>query len=119
MRPDRIIIGAENAEAVDVMRELYALYVKSNGDWFVVMDIPSAEMTKCTAKAMLVTKISFMNEIAAICERVGADVNKVRIGIGSDSRIGYSFIYPGVRVRRQLFPERCASIDKDKPEAWF
>lgn len=105
MRPDRVIIGADSENAVEVMRELYAPYVKSSGERFVVMDIASAEMTKYTANAMLATKISFMNEIAGICERVGADVNKVRIGIGSDSRIGYSFIYPGCGYGGSCFPK--------------
>ena len=94
MKPDRIVIGTDNNEAAEVMRELYNVYVR-NTENFILMDIPSAEMTKYTANAMLATKISFMNEISNICERVGADVNKVRLGIGSDSRIGYSFIYPG------------------------
>lgn len=105
MKPDRIIIGADSEDAVEVMRELYSPYVKSSGERFVVMDVSSAEMTKYTANAMLATKISFMNEIAGICERVGADVNKVRIGIGSDSRIGYSFIYPGCGYGGSCFPK--------------
>lgn len=105
MHPDRVVIGADNEEAVEVMRELYAPFVKNSGDRFVVMDIASAEMTKYTANAMLATKISFMNEIAGICERVGADVNKVRLGIGSDSRIGYSFIYPGCGYGGSCFPK--------------
>ena len=94
MKPDRVVIGTDNSAAADVMRELYSVYVR-NTENFILMDIASAEMTKYTANAMLATKISFMNEISNICERVGADVNKVRLGIGSDSRIGYSFIYPG------------------------
>ena len=105
MHPDRVVIGADNEDAVEVMRELYAPFVKSSGERFVVMDIASAEMTKYTANAMLATKISFMNEIASICERVGADVNKVRLGIGSDSRIGYSFIYPGCGYGGSCFPK--------------
>ena len=76
------------------MKELYLPLVRNNEN-IIFMDIASAEMTKYTANAMLATKISFMNEISNICERVGADVNKVRLGIGSDKRIGYSFIYPG------------------------
>lgn len=105
LHPDRVVIGADSEEAVEVMRELYAPFVKSSGERFVVMDISSAEMTKYTANAMLATKISFMNEIAEICERVGADVNKVRLGIGSDSRIGYSFIYPGCGYGGSCFPK--------------
>lgn len=104
MRPDRIVIGVDNESAEEIMRELYRMYVK-NTEHFIVMDIASAEMTKYTANAMLATKISFMNEISNICERVGADVNKVRLGIGSDSRIGYSFIYPGCGYGGSCFPK--------------
>ena len=104
MKPDRIVIGTDNNEAAEVMRELYNIYVR-NTENFILMDIPSAEMTKYTANAMLATKISFMNEISNICERVGADVNKVRLGIGSDSRIGYSFIYPGCGYGGSCFPK--------------
>ena len=111
MRPDRIVIGVENGDAEDVMRELYRTYVK-NTENFIVMDIASAEMTKYTANAMLATKISFMNEIANICERVGADVNKVRLGIGSDSRIGYSFIYPGCGYGGSCFPKDVKALIK-------
>lgn len=104
MKPDRVVIGTDNSEAAEVMRELYGAYVR-NTENFILMDIASAEMTKYTANAMLATKISFMNEISNICERVGADVNKVRMGIGSDSRIGYSFIYPGCGYGGSCFPK--------------
>lgn len=104
MHPDRIIIGADNEEAVEVMKNLYMPYVR-NTENFIIMDIASAEMTKYTANAMLATKISFMNEIANICERVGADVNKVRRGIGSDQRIGYQFINPGCGYGGSCFPK--------------
>lgn len=104
MKPDRVVIGVDNDDALEVMQELYQAHVK-NTENFIIMDIPSAEMTKYTANAMLATKISFMNEIANICERVGADVNKVRRGIGSDSRIGYSFIYPGCGYGGSCFPK--------------
>lgn len=104
MKPDRVVIGVDNSAAADVMRELYGAYVR-NTENFILMDIASAEMTKYTANAMLATKISFMNEISNICERVGADVNKVRLGIGSDSRIGYSFIYPGCGYGGSCFPK--------------
>ncbi|MBR1396887.1 MAG: UDP-glucose/GDP-mannose dehydrogenase family protein [Selenomonadaceae bacterium] len=104
MRPERVIIGADNPEAVDIMRELYRAYVK-NTEHFIVMDIKSAEMTKYAANAMLATKISFMNEISNICDHVGADVNKVRLGIGSDPRIGYNFIYPGCGYGGSCFPK--------------
>ncbi|MGE4268099.1 MAG: UDP-glucose/GDP-mannose dehydrogenase family protein [Deferribacterales bacterium] len=104
MKPDRVVVGADNNEALDVMRELYAPFTV-NHERFIDMDIRSAEMTKYAANAMLATKISFINEISNICEKVGADVNKVRRGIGSDSRIGYSFIYPGCGYGGSCFPK--------------
>lgn len=104
MRPDRIVIGADNEDAAEVMIQLYTPYVR-NTENFIIMDIASAEMTKYTANAMLATKISFMNEISNICEKVGADVNKVRRGIGSDQRIGYSFIYAGCGYGGSCFPK--------------
>ncbi len=104
MRPDRIVIGTDNEAAANVMRELYGVYVL-NTDRFIMMDIESAEMTKYVANAMLATKISFMNEISNICERVGANVNHVRLGIGSDSRIGYNFIYAGCGYGGSCFPK--------------
>ncbi|HOE19358.1 MAG: UDP-glucose/GDP-mannose dehydrogenase family protein [Spirochaetes bacterium] len=111
MRPDRVIIGTDDEEALAVMKELYAPFTHSH-ERFIAMDIRSAEMTKYTANAMLATKISFMNEIANICERVGADVNMVRIGIGSDHRIGYSFIYPGVGYGGSCFPKDVQALIK-------
>lgn len=104
MSPDRIIVGGERAEAIEAMRMLYAPFTLLN-DRFIAMDTRSAEMTKYAANAMLATKISFINEIANICDRVGADVQKVRIGIGSDKRIGYSFIYPGIGYGGSCFPK--------------
>ncbi len=104
MRPDRIVIGADNEEAAEVMCQLYMPYVR-NTENFIIMDIASAEMTKYTANAMLATKISFINEISNICEKVGADINKVRRGIGSDQRIGYSFIYAGCGYGGSCFPK--------------
>lgn len=104
MKPDRIVIGTDNEEAAETMRELYKPHVM-NRESFIEMDIASAEMTKYAANSMLATKISFMNEISNICERVGADVNKVRLGIGSDHRIGFAFIYPGCGYGGSCFPK--------------
>ena len=111
MKPDRVVVGADNAEAMDLMRKLYAPFLHQH-DRFIALDIRSAEMTKYAANAMLATKISFMNEMANICERVGADVNQVRIGIGSDSRIGYSFIYPGIGYGGSCFPKDVQALVK-------
>lgn len=104
MKPDRVVIGVENSETEKIMRNLYAPFVRQY-DRIISMDIRSAELTKYAANCMLATKISFINEIANICERVGADVNRVRIGIGSDERIGYQFIYPGVGYGGSCFPK--------------
>lgn len=104
MRPDRIIIGATDSESVALMRRLYAPFNR-NRDRVVEMDVRSAELTKYAANAMLATKISFMNEIANIAERVGADVEQVRQGIGSDPRIGWHFIYPGAGYGGSCFPK--------------
>ena len=111
LHPDRVVIGAENEKAMDIMRDLYAPFMKHH-DRFIAMDIKSAEMTKYAANAMLATKISFMNEMSQICERVGADINKVRNGIGSDSRIGYSFIYPGCGYGGSCFPKDVQALAK-------
>ncbi len=111
MHPDRVVIGADNDKAMQIMHELYSPFMKTR-DRFVGMDIKSAEMTKYAANAMLATKISFMNEISNICEKVGADVNKVRDGIGSDSRIGYSFIYPGCGYGGSCFPKDVQALAK-------
>ena len=104
MKPDRIVVGSDSDFAVKLMKQLYHPFCMSR-DRFISMDICSAEMTKYAANAMLATKISFMNEIANICEKVGADANQVRIGIGSDQRIGYSFIYPGAGYGGSCFPK--------------
>ena len=104
MRPDRIVIGADSAHAVEQLKRLYAPFNR-NHDRIVVMDVRSAELTKYAANAMLATKISFMNEIANIAEKVGADIEHVRHGIGSDPRIGWHFIYPGAGYGGSCFPK--------------
>ena len=104
MRPDRIIIGADSQRAVEALKVLYAPFNR-NHERIVQMDVRSAELTKYAANAMLATKISFMNEIANIAEQVGADVEQVRRGIGSDPRIGYHFIYPGAGYGGSCFPK--------------
>ena len=104
MRPDRIVLGVDSAAAAEVLKRLYAPFNR-NHDRFVVMDVRSAELTKYAANAMLATKISFMNEIASIAEKVGADVEMVRKGIGSDPRIGWHFIYPGAGYGGSCFPK--------------
>ena len=111
LHPDRVVIGADSEKAMLYMRELYEPFMKHH-DRFIAMDIKSAEMTKYAANAMLATKISFMNEMSQICERVGADINKVRNGIGSDSRIGYSFIYPGCGYGGSCFPKDVQALAK-------
>lgn len=104
MRPDRIVVGAEDDQAIYLMRALYAPYIR-NHDRIFVMDVKSAELTKYAANAMLATRISFMNELANLAEQVGADIESVRVGIGSDSRIGYSFLYSGCGYGGSCFPK--------------
>ncbi|WP_058913018.1 UDP-glucose dehydrogenase family protein [Entomohabitans teleogrylli] len=104
MRPERIVVGTDNEEVIDLLRELYEPFNR-NHDRLIIMDIRSAELTKYAANCMLATKISFMNEISNLAERLGADIEKVRQGIGSDSRIGYHFIYPGCGYGGSCFPK--------------
>jgi UDPglucose 6-dehydrogenase len=104
LKPDRVVLGVETDHARSVMAELYAPFVRT-GKPIIFMDIPSAEMTKYAANAMLATRISFMNEIAGLCERVGADVDLVRKGIGSDMRIGPYFLFPGPGYGGSCFPK--------------
>lgn len=111
MKPDRIVIGLEEARAEEVMRKLYKPFVL-NGHPVLVMDIKSAEMTKYAANAMLATKISFMNDIANLCEILGADINHVRKGIGSDPRIGNKFIYAGIGYGGSCFPKDVKALIK-------
>ena len=111
MKPDRIVIGTDNESAMVKMKEVYAPFFRTN-ERFIGMDIRSAEMTKYAANAMLATKISFINEMSNICELVGADINQVRNGIGSDTRIGYSFIYPGCGYGGSCFPKDVNALIK-------
>ena len=109
MKPDRVVIGATSQRAIDVMRELYEPFVRT-GNPILVMDNPSAEMTKYAANALLASRISFMNEIANLCERVGADVELVRRGIGYDRRIGHHFLFPGVGYGGSCFPKDVKAV---------
>lgn len=115
MKPDRIVVGVDSKEAEDTMRKLYKPFLL-NGHPIIFMDIPSAEMTKYAANAMLATKISFMNDIANLCEIMGADVNMVRKGIGSDPRIGSRFIYPGVGYGGSCFPKDVKALIRTAKE---
>ncbi|MFI4914049.1 MAG: UDP-glucose dehydrogenase family protein [Steroidobacterales bacterium] len=115
MKPDRVVVGTDNARTTELMRALYEPFTR-NHDRLVVMDIRSAELTKYAANAMLATKISFMNELAAVAERVGADIEKVRVGIGSDPRIGYSFIYPGTGYGGSCFPKDVKALIRSAQE---
>jgi UDPglucose 6-dehydrogenase len=111
MKPDRIIVGTDNPRVTELLRALYEPFTR-NHDRLLVMDIRSAELTKYAANAMLATKISFMNEISNLAERLGADVEKVRVGIGSDPRIGYGFIYPGVGYGGSCFPKDVQALER-------
>lgn len=115
LKPDRIVIGVDSPRAEDIMRKLYKPFVM-NGHPIIFMDIPSAEMTKYAANAMLATKISFMNDIANLCEVMGADVNMVRRGIGSDNRIGPKFIYAGIGYGGSCFPKDVKALIKTADE---
>ena len=115
MRPDRVVIGVDSDHARSVMAELYAPFVRT-GKPIIFMDIPSAEMTKYAANAMLATRISFMNEIANLCERVGADVDNVRKGIGSDGRIGPAFLFPGPGYGGSCFPKDVKALVRTAKE---
>ena len=116
MKPDRVVVGSDDEATTEKMRSLYSPFFRSSLDRLITMDVRSAEMTKYVANAMLATKISFMNEVANICELVGADVNKVRVGIGSDSRIGYSFIYPGSGYGGSCFPKDVKALHRTAAE---
>jgi UDPglucose 6-dehydrogenase len=104
MKPDRVVVGTDNPRTAELLKTLYEPFTR-NRERMIVMDVRSAELTKYAANAMLATKISFMNEVANLAERMGADIEKVRLGIGSDPRIGYSFIYPGAGYGGSCFPK--------------
>src|SRR5690606_26401728 len=110
MKPDRIIVGTNNPRTAEILRALYEPFNRSR-DRMLMMDVRSAELTKYAANAMLATKISLMNELSNLAERVGADIEQVRIGIGSDPRIGYSFIYPGVGYGGSCFPKDVRALE--------
>ena len=116
MKPDRVVVGTDNPRTTELVRALYEPFTR-NHDRLIVMDVRSAELTKYAANAMLATKISFMNELASIAERVGADIEKVRIGIGSDPRIGYSFIYPGTGYGGSCFPKDVQALIRSSHQA--
>ncbi len=111
MKPDRVVIGTDNVRTAEIMKELYAPFMRRTNR-LIIMDIRSAEMTKYAANAMLATRISFMNQIANLCERMGADVASVREGIGSDSRIGFDFLFPGVGYGGSCFPKDVQALMK-------
>jgi UDPglucose 6-dehydrogenase len=116
MKPDRVVIGTDSPRAIETMRALYDPFTR-NRDRLIVMDVRSAELTKYAANAMLATKISFINELAGIAERVGADIEKVRQGIGADSRIGYAFIYPGAGYGGSCFPKDVQALQRTAAQA--
>lgn len=115
MKPDRVVIGVDSEKASTKMKKLYEPFVRNNNPIYI-MDVVSAEMTKYAANAMLATRISFMNEISNLCQKVGADVNQIRLGIGSDSRIGKSFLFPGIGYGGSCFPKDVKALIKTGEE---
>lgn len=118
MKPDRVVVGADSVEAAEVMRELYSPFVRTDNP-ILVMDVKSAEVTKYAANALLATKVTFMNEIANFCEKVGADVSAVRRGVGTDGRIGPSFLFPGVGYGGSCFPKDVRALIRKGAEFDF
>jgi UDPglucose 6-dehydrogenase len=115
MRPDRVVVGAEDEESIGMMRALYAPFQRSH-ERLIIMDVRSAELTKYAANAMLATRISFMNELALLAEKLGADIERVRQGIGSDPRIGYQFLYPGCGYGGSCFPKDVMALRRTGEE---
>ena len=118
MKPDRIIVGTDNPRTTELLRSLYEPFNR-NHDRLISMDIRSAELTKYAANAMLATKISFMNELANLAERFGADIEKVRLGMGSDPRIGYHFIYPGAGYGGSCFPKDVRALARSADSSGY
>jgi UDPglucose 6-dehydrogenase len=118
MRPDRVVVGADNPRVTELLRALYDPFTRSR-EKLIIMDLRSAELTKYAANAMLATKISFMNELANLAERFGADIEKVRVGIGSDPRIGYHFIYPGLGYGGSCFPKDVQALARSARGAGY
>jgi len=118
MKPERVVIGVENSRVEEILRELYSPFVRT-GAPLLVMDLRSAEMTKYAANSMLATRISFMNQIANVCDRVGADVMKVMRGMGSDSRIGPKFLFPGVGFGGSCFPKDVHALIRTSSDAGY
>jgi UDPglucose 6-dehydrogenase len=118
MKPDRVVVGTDSTRAADLMRTLYEPFTR-NRDRMIIMDVRSAELTKYAANAMLATKISFMNELANLAEHFGADIEAVRVGIGSDPRIGYAFIYPGVGYGGSCFPKDVQALKRSADEVGY
>jgi len=115
MKPDRVVVGTDNPRTAELLKTLYDPFTR-NRERMIVMDVRSSELTKYAANAMLATKISFMNELANLAERMGADIEKVRLGIGSDPRIGYAFIYPGAGYGGSCFPKDVQALERSARE---
>src|SRR6204780_3092187 len=118
MKPDRVVVGTDSPRAAELLRTLYEPFTR-NHDRMIVMDVRSAELTKYAANAMLATKISFMNELANLAERFGADIESVRVGLGSDPRIGYAFIYPGAGYGGSCFPKDVQALQRSAQEVGY
>jgi UDPglucose 6-dehydrogenase len=118
MKPDRVVVGTDSTRAAELLRTLYEPFTR-NHDRMIVMDVRSAELTKYAANAMLATKISFMNELANLAERFGADIESVRVGLGSDPRIGYAFIYPGAGYGGSCFPKDVQALQRSAQDVGY